>query len=62
MSHIQNENCIICTRVQGRFSKKIHKNRVMIYNDFAKRASSINRGINEGSKVMFGFNMCDTTN
>lgn len=60
MPHIQNENYIICTRVQRGFSKERDENSVMIHNDFAKRASTINRGINEGSKVMFGFSMCDT--
>lgn len=33
----------------------------MIHNDFAKRASTIHRGINEGSKVIFGFSMCGAT-
>lgn len=61
MPHIQNENCIMPTRDQRGFSRKRDENKVIIHNDCAKRASTIHRGINEGSKVMLGFSMCDTT-
>lgn len=57
MPHIQNENCLIFNRVKRGFSKK----RVMIHNDFVKGASTTHRGINEGSEVMLGFSICDTT-
>lgn len=46
---------------ESRFSRKKDENRVMIHNDFAKRASTIHRGINEGSKVIFGFSICGAT-
>lgn len=46
---------------ESRFSRKKDENRIMIHNDFAKRASTIHRGINEGSKVIFGFSICGAT-